>query len=36
MKKTVIPSVTDLLNAGAEKYGEAPFIKYFLKLKKFI
>lgn len=29
MKKTVIPSVTDLLNAGAEKYGEAPFIKYF-------
>ncbi len=28
MNKTVTPSVMDLLNAGAEKFGKAPFIKY--------
>lgn len=28
MKKTETPSVMDLLNAGAEKYGDSPFIKY--------
>lgn len=28
MNKTVTPSVMDLLNEGAEKYGKAPFIKY--------
>lgn len=28
MKKTETPSVMDLLNSGAEKYGNSPFIKY--------
>lgn len=28
MKKTEIPSVTDLLNRGAEKFGDSTFIKY--------
>lgn len=29
MKKTETPSVTELLVAGAEKYGETPFLRYF-------
>ncbi len=40
MIKTAIPSVRDLLNAGAEKYGNAAFVKYIengeIKEKSFI
>ena len=40
MIKTAIPSVRDLLNAGAEKYGNAAFIKYIengeIKEKSFV